>query len=143
LSADARQCVARYERPEARVRCGLVVARSRSATAAVDLSDGLAAGARLLAEASGTGVVVDASLIPIHAGVLTAAADPVRLALDGGEDYELLFAVSPRRRRAFLAAVARAGRLQVARIGQLTREPGCWLRSGEERKELGRGFQHF
>jgi thiamine-monophosphate kinase len=153
LGAPARaapglaECIARFTRPQARVRCGVVVARSRAATAAIDLSDGLAAAARQLAEASGTGVEIEASRLPIHPAVPEAARgagrDALELALTGGEDYELLFAVAPRRRRAFLAAASRAGRLPVTSIGRLTREPGYWLQQESSRVPLPVGYQHF
>jgi thiamine-monophosphate kinase len=147
LENAARECVGRYERPTPRTRCGLIVGRSRGAAAAVDLSDGLAAGVRLLAQASGTGAVVDASRVPVHAGAAKLAdalgEDALRLAIAGGEDYELLFAVRPRRRRAFLAAMKRAGGLPVTMIGQLTREPGVWLAGGNDRSPLSEGFNHF
>ncbi len=51
----------------------------------MDLSDGLASDARRLAEASGVKLVLDASALPLAAGV-----DSVELAATGGEDYELL-----------------------------------------------------
>ena len=145
--ADQQDCIDRHQRPRARLRCGIVVARSRSASAAIDLSDGLATGARLMAQASGTGVVLDAERIPVHPGALAIGRDrdfdPLAAALSGGEDYELLFAVQPRRRAAFLAAVAHCGALPVRPIGVLTREAGAWLVRGQSREPLGTGYQHF
>ena len=66
--ADARACVERYERPDARLRCGLARRAGRAAPAVMDLSDGLADAARQMAAASGTGVVIDAESLPVHAG---------------------------------------------------------------------------
>jgi thiamine-monophosphate kinase len=141
------ECLSRYERPDARVRCGIVVARSRTARAAVDLSDGLASGVRLLAEASGTGAEIDGSQIPVHRGATALAesigVDALDLAIAGGEDYELLFAVSPARRRAFLAATGHAGRIRVTRIGRLTKDAGTWLVRNGIRVGLEGGFRHF
>ena len=142
-----RECLSRYERPQARVRCGIVVARSRSAHAAVDLSDGLAAGVRLLAEASGTGAEIDGSQIPVHRGTTALAesigVDALDVAVGGGEDYELLFAVSPTRRRSFLAAIGHAHGVRVTRIGRLTKAPGIWLVRNGLRVALEGGFRHF
>jgi thiamine-monophosphate kinase len=147
LDDALRECVDRHERPVARVRLGRAVAAHRAATAAIDLSDGLAGGVTQLAEASGTGATIDAAAIPValgarawHAGT---GADPILAALTGGEDYELLFAVPPRRRRAFLAAVARAGRLACTKVGQLTKEPGAWLEYGARRERVPEGFTHY
>ncbi len=65
----------------------------------MDLSDGLAATARAMAEASGVGVVLEADAIPVaeaaRAWAASARLDPVSFALAGGEDYELAFAVPP------------------------------------------------
>jgi thiamine-monophosphate kinase len=147
LDADALACVARYERPDARLTCGIQVARSAAASACMDLSDGLADAARQLADASGCGVELDAEAIPVHPGARSWAAaartEPLQLALTGGEDYELLFAVGRRQRRAFLAAAARSRGLALTLIGRLTKEPGHWLVRGDARQPLGAGFSHF
>ena len=147
LDEGLRECVNRYERPVARVRPGRVVAAHRAATAAIDLSDGLAAAVTQLAAASRIGATVEAASIPVAPAVRAwherTAVDPVLAALAGGEDYELLFAVPPRRRRAFLAATARAGRVTCTRIGVLTRGPGVWLEREGRRERLPEGFAHY
>jgi thiamine-monophosphate kinase len=143
----ARECIHRFEHPEARTRCGRIIAGHRAASACIDLSDGLADAARQLAEAAGTGVVLDAAALPIHEGALNWAErerlDAASFAVSSGEDYELLFAVRPRRRRAFLGAMQRCAGLPVTRVGQLTAEPGAWLDRGGNRETLGPGFTHF
>jgi thiamine-monophosphate kinase len=147
LDADLAACVARYERPEPRLRAGVIAARSRSVSAGIDLSDGLADGVWQIATASRVGAIVEASDLPVHPGARGWAArvsrDPLTLALSGGEDYELLFAVPRRRTRSFLAATKRWSDLQVTRVGHLTKEPGVWLRRGDGLEPLGPGFVHF
>ncbi len=147
LDADGRACIEWYEQPASRVRCGRLVAASRSASAAIDLSDGLAEAVRQLAQASGAGALIDGTAVPVHPGAQTwsagAGRDPLLDAVRGGEDYELLFAVRPRRRRAFLAAASRAGGLSCTRIGRLTSEPGAWLDRAGDRSSLIGAFQHF
>ena len=69
----------------------------------MDLSDGLADGVRQIADASGVGVTIDASALPIEAGgdgLVHARSVRIRstAALCGGDDYELLFTVRPRQR---------------------------------------------
>ena len=72
------------------------------------------------------------------------AAKATREAITGGEDYELLFAVSPRRRRAFMGAMSRCAPLTATKIGRLTAEPGTWLEwPGVAREPLPAGFAHF
>jgi thiamine-monophosphate kinase len=141
-------CLDRYERPDARWRVASVIARTGAAAAALDVSDGLAEVARRLAEASGLGVVVEASAVPVHPGVpawaRTTGRDAISLAITGGEDYELAFAVAPRRRRKFLAAARRGGHVPVTRVGRFVAEPGAWLeRDDGQREALAAGFVHF
>ena len=107
-------CVARHRRPEPRVRLGVAVGRARAATAAMDLSDGLADALRQVATASGVGVRIDAEALPIDACArewwTARGVDPVSAAVRGGDDYELLFAVPPRSRgAAALGGAARGG----------------------------------
>jgi thiamine-monophosphate kinase len=113
----------------------------------MDLSDGLADAARQIAEASGTGVTLDAGTIPVTPGAMAwigrDGADPVETALSGGEDYELLFAVSPRRRRAFLAGMRHCRPVPVTLVGRLTRDPGAWLSRDGVLSTLNSGFRHF
>ena len=147
-SPEAAECVARYERPVARVRLGRRVAGSRSATAAMDLSDGLTDAARQVAEASGCGVTVDAGAAPVHPAARSVLAalgrDPVAAAISGGEDYELLFAVSPKRRRAFQSAVSRSGGPETVCVGRLTADPSQFeLVTGASREPLPAGFEHL
>lgn len=147
LDDGLRECVSRHEGPVARVRLARGVAGHRAATAAIDLSDGLADAVTQLAGASGTGAVIDAAAIPITPAVRAwherAGRDPILAAVAGGEDYELLFAVSPRRRRAFVAAANRVGRVPCTRIGLLTKEPGLWLTRDGRREGLPEGFAHY
>jgi thiamine monophosphate kinase len=62
--------------------------------------------------------------------------------MNGGEDYELLFAVGPRRRRLFHAVATRCG-VPVTAVGKLTPEPGQWLSRQGRVEPMGQGFSHF
>ena len=141
--ADA---VGRFLRPEPRLRLGLLVGRTRAASAAMDLSDGLADAVRQLAEASGTGARLEASALPVHPGVAVIAGDPaaaLSAALAGGEDYELLLAV-PRRAGRRFAAAARLAHLPVTRIGALTpAAAGLTLATEAGDRPIPEGFEHF
>jgi thiamine-monophosphate kinase len=146
LTIDERACVDRHEQPEPRLRVGRIVARTSAASAAMDLSDGLADAAATLAASAGLGVVVDAGAIPVHPGVASVAArrgqSPLDLILGGGEDYELAFAVPARRRSRFLAAARRAD-MPVTCIGRFERASGAWLETAGIRSTLPAGFGHF
>jgi thiamine-monophosphate kinase len=76
---------------------GQALARQSGVTACIDISDGLVADLTHLLEASDVGGEIEASRVPTPRGFPAAcrrlARDPVRMALGGGEDYELLFTV--------------------------------------------------
>jgi thiamine-monophosphate kinase len=147
LDAGSAACVARYERPVARLRCGWMVAARRAASACMDLSDGLADAVLQIAAASGTGAELDAAAIPLEPGAASwlgrGGTDIVDAAIVGGEDYELLFAVPPRRRKAFLAAIRQSGPVPVTPVGRLTRDSGVTLVRDDGRSTLNSGFRHF
>ena len=73
-------------------------------------------------------------------------ADPLAEALAGGDDYELVFTVSPKLRRR-LRAVGRQGGIRFTRIGVCTPELELRVRglSGDRPVDmrLPRGFSHF
>jgi len=129
--------VDRYRRPEPRTRFGLMLGRNGAARACVDLSDGLADGIRQIGEASGLGAIVEADDLPVEEG------STLHDALGGGEDYELLFAVSPRMRSRLKNARRLASDLTVTRIGRLTTDRAMLLSRGGSTKALPAGFEHF
>lgn len=93
LDTPARQALAlAHRRPAARTDAGAVL-RRQGVRCAMDLSDGLAADLPKLAKASGVAVRVEADQVPVADALRTEfRPDALRLALSGGEDYELLFA---------------------------------------------------
>jgi thiamine-monophosphate kinase len=148
LGFSPGKCMARYLRPEPRVRLGRAIADARAARAAMDLSDGLADAAHQLAEASGCGVEIVADALPIDPAARAwwdvAGHDAVLRALSGGDDYELICAVPRSWGRRLGHARTRVAEPTLTRIGVLTKDPGArvLLRSGA-RETLPRGFEHF
>lgn len=141
------RCIERYLRPEPRVRAGLLLGRTRAASSCMDLSDGLADGLRQVAAASGVGVVVDASSIPLsdeardwHAARHT---DPVDAALTRGDDYELLFTVRRSQLGRFKGVRRGLGDLPITRIGVMTSEQDLRVRYDGATRALPSGFEHF
>lgn len=99
-----RFLINRHLCPTARVGEGQWLNDNRLATAAIDLSDGLSGDIRHICEESGVGAEIELGAIPLSASCRAYAnasrQDPTQLALTGGEDYELLFTVSPSTQRA-------------------------------------------
>jgi thiamine-monophosphate kinase len=149
-SPELADCVGRYLYPEPRIRLGLQLGRNRAATACMDLSDGLADAAHRLAEAGSVGMVIDADLLPIEsdtrAELSANGADPITLALTGGDDYELFFAVRPRARGRLKTALRHAG-VPVTRIGVCTSGRDVVLRrtscGNVQESPMPRGYSHF
>ncbi len=140
---------ARFLFPEPRLGLGQCLAERRLATAMLDLSDGLSLDLARLCEASRVGAALEAEALPIAPAATAIAASreaALRLALDGGEDYELLFTVAPRQLSAALelrAQVAEEG-LRLACIGRIVEGTGVTLRvAGEARPLRAAGYDHF
>ena len=84
---EAGDLIARHRRPEPRLAAGAALARA-GASAMIDLSDGLAADARHIADRSGCKLELDVERLPLAPGVEAVAAaaglDPVELAAGVG-----------------------------------------------------------
>ena len=132
----------RLDRPRPRVEAGLLLAEF--ATAAIDISDGLAADLNHILLASAVGAELHAEKLP-QSPTFSAAAVPDALALQlhGGDDYELcvcLRADDVARAQHQLAAIG----LPLSPIGTLTVAPGLRLRQGATVQSIDpRGYQHF
>jgi thiamine-monophosphate kinase len=125
--------------PEARIALGQWLGKNRLATAMMDMSDGLSTDLPRLCAASGVGARVYAEWLP--KSHRTNPADALQLALHGGDEYELLFAVRPRN-------VRRLGDgfegLRLTRIGEITAEKNIVLESGGKLRRLeSRGWDPF
>src|SRR5215831_9358902 len=100
--------------------------------AMMDLSDGLGADLPRLARASKVGFNIDLENLPLARGA------KINDAISEGEDYELLFAISPRERTRLSREWRRKfPKLPLTRIGSLTRK------SKIENRKLPLGYIHF
>ncbi len=107
--------------PEPRLALGRWLADKRLASAMMDLSDGLSSDLPRLCAASGVGASIEEvklPIVPTAAYERTERYDGLQLALDGGDDYELLFAV-PREKAARIPRSFQG--LLLTKIGEITR----------------------
>jgi thiamine-monophosphate kinase len=135
-----------YEDPEPRVALGLELSRRGLATAAIDVSDGLGIDAARLARASGVRAVIEEARLPVSPSLAAAAealgADPLHWMLEGGDDYELLFAARPDDARAVEALASAA--VPVTRIGRLEAGPGAVATGPRGERDISAsGWDHF
>jgi thiamine-monophosphate kinase len=121
----------------------------RRPTAMIDVSDGLAIDLRRLCEASGVGCSIDDARVPVDDAARRIARaegrDPLSLALEGGEDYELLFTMGAEGVADLEEAARRAG-LAVTAIGRIgPRGDGMTITRGDgSRRDLPLvGWDHF
>jgi thiamine-monophosphate kinase len=114
------------------VREARELAATGRVTAMIDLSDGLSRDLAHVCRASRVGAVVDADQVPIHDDAMRLfqqdGVEPLRHALDDGEDYELLLTASER--------IEYPG---LVWVGQVVVEEGVFLKTGEGVRRLGEG----
>jgi thiamine-monophosphate kinase len=137
------ELIERFEYPTPRVQFGS--AARGIASAAMDLSDGLAGDLPKFARASALAAHVDVERLPLSGTLrsLATIAQGHEWAIAAGDDYELLVAVPPQRFDE-LAAVAARLNLTFTAIGELGRGTGVtWALEGLPYAAPARGYEHF
>jgi thiamine-monophosphate kinase len=135
--------IRKHLRPRARLAEGKFLAQTRAARCAIDLSDGLLKSAEILAEVNKVDLKIYLEKLPTPKFFRQLApylSPPLfKYPLIGGEDYELLFTVSPSR----VTEIAKVFSFKV--IGEVT--PGSGkvqlIKNGREIKPKLSGFDHF
>lgn len=121
--------------PEPRLAVGQYLREKKLASAMIDISDGLSTDLGHICEESHTGAVVEADALPAIAG-----KEGLKLALHGGEEYELLFTAPPNRR-----VPKKIVGIPITRIGETTRgrTMKVVLPNGKTEALKPGGWQHF
>lgn len=145
-SAARDMLINRYRVPQP--RNSLAIAICEHATAAMDISDGLAGDLAKLCAASGVSAVIDLPSVPVSApiaGLLASGRVAIESLISGGDDYEILCTV-PERRCAVLAQLAKKAGVVLSTIGTIVAGAGAPRFLDREGRELAfsRGsYSHF
>ncbi len=134
--APVRELLQRFTRPAARVRLGQAL--HGSASAAIDISDGLYGDLAKLLGASGVGGEIHLDRLPLSAALVSHVGPAARrrYALAGGDDYELCFTAA--------GPLPDTGIVPVTAIGTVTAAPGIVCRDGGRRVPFAdAGYLHF
>ena len=140
-----RHCLSRLNRPKPQVQAGMTL--RDLASAAIDISDGLAADLRHILVASETGATLELEALPLSDALQnTYARGPMdwRIPLSSGDDYELLFTVPENRSTELFLAFERLD-CSITRIGTIESADG--LRITLDGKPMPdwefSGYDHF
>jgi thiamine-monophosphate kinase len=139
----AKNLIKRQLAPEPRVKIGSILGELRIPTAMIDISDGLSSDLGHICRESRAGAIIYQDKIPIDRNIMVLdLPDKLDLALNGGEDFELLFTV-PRNLRRDLRN--KLEKLPVTQIGEITAQQDTVELHGENGLTLleSRGFRHF
>jgi thiamine-monophosphate kinase len=127
-------------------RNALAEAVLQHATAAMDVSDGLAGDLGKLCRASSVAAEIDVSRVPLSAAARAAlAADPalIETVLTGGDDYEIVSTLAPEKFAALRTAAQAVG-ISVAEIGEVKAGDGArFMHAGKTLAFTQPSYSHF
>lgn len=141
LAEPIRHLLIRQLQPIPQVHTGTLLQDIQLPTAILDISDGLSSDLTHLVIASGVGARIYADRLPVDpaiAGVRAISADPLDLALNGGEDFELLFTTGQDK-------IPIALDLGFHHIGEVTKQVGIIEFVGDNKVSRlePKGYRHF
>jgi thiamine-monophosphate kinase len=142
LPSPTKHLLFRQLQPLAQVITAIHLQTHGLATAMIDISDGLSSELGHIAHSSGVGCRIERSAIPVDPAIASLLPemnlDPFELALHGGEDFELLFAVDKKNFSAVLD-------LGFHHIGEVTENVGEieLIYDSATTKLISKGYSHF
>lgn len=128
--------------PDPQLPLAQELSRPKLASSMIDLSDGLSVDLLHLCEESGCGAEINEGKLPLSSGLRFWQRRPYEFALHGGEDYQLLFSVTPERMDSVLEL---RKKFKMTCIGRMIRKKGLYLfsRRGVSIPLQAKGYQHF
>ena len=142
---DMAECLSRLNRPLPRVEVGRAI--NGIATAAIDISDGLAADLGHILESSAASAIVELGQMPVCTQLqqITDVDRYWQLAIASGDDYELCFTV-PEESVTRVARISKELDVPITNIGRVVEGQGdiTWLNANGEALQPGPGgYRHF
>ncbi|KTD64600.1 thiamine-phosphate kinase [Legionella shakespearei] len=129
-----------FLRPDARIKEGLWLAKQKCITSMMDSSDGLFIDVNRLCDASGKGAVIDLDKVQ---NCLEPEVS-LQIALEGGEDYGLLFTVNPHSLEELTRQFAEIFNYPLKIIGFITEDQSVSLQKDGQHIDLNiTPFTHF
>jgi thiamine-monophosphate kinase len=145
VSDSRQQAVLKHLAPEPQLELGHALGEAGLATAMIDISDGLSTDLWHILDESGRGAIIYSGNVPIATCLFSLASetDRLRLALHGGEEYELLFTARPES-QGQVAELSDALGATLTIVGEITEEMGLRLeRAAQLESILPSGFEHI
>lgn len=142
--------VDKHIQPCPRVEAGQLIASSGTASAMIDVSDGLTSDLNNLCRESKCGAVIHLNRLPVSERMKEAAEltgrDRWKLVLGSGEDYELLFTIKPETSEDFITDISEKSKTTITEIGVIIPEnEGKWIIDTEGGRSplIPEGWDHF
>jgi thiamine-monophosphate kinase len=136
------QAVQSHLMPTPRIEIGQNLLELGIASSMIDLSDGLSSDLNHICEESCVGAIVFADQIPVSPSIDVTKQDRMQMALNGGEDYELLFTANTQSSE-MISEIA--SDVPITCIGEITEDARVLLMHSPGNSEplLPRGYEHF
>jgi len=131
--------------PLPKTHTAIDLANKNLPTAMIDLSDGLSSDLAHICKASKVGAIIYADKIPFHGNLKAIAQtfdEKLNYALNGGEDFELVFTANPKKKFPHKKAHEKRG---LTHIGEITANAEIIELITNEKSQIltPKGFRHF
>ncbi len=140
----------KHHMPEPQIKEGLFLARQEGVNAMMDISDGIASDLKHILKASKMSGEVQLDFIPISDSLSQLSKeqnwDTLKMAVSGGEDYELLLTVASDRFQEIQEKFEKEFNKPLMKIGSIKQggKPLIhWVKDGKEINMSAHGFNHF
>ena len=132
--------------PTAKIESGMEIAKSGYATSMIDISDGLAGDLKHICDDSEVGAEIFERNIPFPEKIEELSKSKLELALQGGEDYELLFTMKPDTPSQIIEKIGAKTQIKITEIGRIvSKEEGYSIITAEKQRLRlqPKGWDHF